>query len=679
MRDIILGSTQYFKFTSRSFSTGAPTTLSGTPVISVYEENNLTQITAGITLTVDYDAVTGLNDVAVVATAGNGYETGKTYHLVITTGTVGGVSVVGEVVGEFSIEESAAYGIVNHPSYGNAQLVRSATPANTLKVDVNNRAESLLGATTHTGAVVPIVSTVTDGAKSATALSNATWTDAKAALVDAAISGRPTLAQVEASTILAKEATVAARATQASVDGKPTLAQIEGSLVLAKEATVSSRASQTSVDGKPTLAQIEATTVLAKETTLTNRTLLAVNYFDPATDPVLVAESSQDSIVDKLCDEAINPAAHNVPNSLARVVWQSKAAGSYSSFIWVDTLTGSSGTTAGENGTENNPVSLWADALTLNADPETPKNRFHISDGSSIALTSGISNYDIEGEAWSLALGGQSINGAYIKGATVSGIGTVTTTPANFDHCIFSSCTIGNVHAHSSHVDGTISLANTGTYFFGVCHSGLNGGLQPVFSFGAAAAQTLILRGWNGSAELQTMAIGDKADIDGVGKQVIINANCTGGTLTVSGSFDVIDNSGGAVTIIQPSNNTTQISAVNTKIGTPSASVSGDIAAVKAESSSLVKGIIKANAAGKFPIRMADINGDSIASQPVTVTRKIDAGTWAAIAGSGTVTDSEGVSIISYNAADVNGTDTVSFKITAIGARTVYLHFKLSA
>jgi hypothetical protein len=79
---------------------------------------------------------------------------------------------------------------------------------------------------------------------------------------------RPTLAQIEGSTVLAKEATVAARATQTSVDGKPTLAQIEGSTVLAKEATVAARATQASVDGKPSLAQIEGSTILAKEATV---------------------------------------------------------------------------------------------------------------------------------------------------------------------------------------------------------------------------------------------------------------------------------------------------------------------------------------------------------------------------------------------------------------------------
>jgi hypothetical protein len=108
MRDITLEDTFYQTFTTRAFATGIPTVLAGTPVVSAYENASLTQITAGITLGVDHDSVVGLNMLTVVATAANGYEAGKDYALVITTGTVGGVSVVGEVVAEFSIGRSAA-------------------------------------------------------------------------------------------------------------------------------------------------------------------------------------------------------------------------------------------------------------------------------------------------------------------------------------------------------------------------------------------------------------------------------------------------------------------------------------------------------------------------------------------------------------------------------------------
>ena len=108
MSDYTVGDTLYFSFTTRSFTTGAPTQLAGTPVVSAYENADLTQITAGITLGVDHDSVTGLNMLTIVASGANGFESGKDYNLVITTGTVGGVSVVGETVGRFTLGRSAA-------------------------------------------------------------------------------------------------------------------------------------------------------------------------------------------------------------------------------------------------------------------------------------------------------------------------------------------------------------------------------------------------------------------------------------------------------------------------------------------------------------------------------------------------------------------------------------------
>lgn len=108
MTDYTVGDTVYYLFTTRRFSTGAPHQLAGTPAVSAYEDNSTTQITSGITLGVDHDSVTGLNLVTVVASGANGFEAGKDYHLVVTAGTVDSVSVVGEVVGRFTLSRSAA-------------------------------------------------------------------------------------------------------------------------------------------------------------------------------------------------------------------------------------------------------------------------------------------------------------------------------------------------------------------------------------------------------------------------------------------------------------------------------------------------------------------------------------------------------------------------------------------
>lgn len=116
MRDRTVEETFFMFFTTRAFATGIPTVLAGTPVVSAYEDNSITQITAGITLGVDHDGVVGLNLLTLVATGANGFEAGKDYSMVITTGTVGGVSVIGEVVGEFSLGLGAGFTRLGAPA-----------------------------------------------------------------------------------------------------------------------------------------------------------------------------------------------------------------------------------------------------------------------------------------------------------------------------------------------------------------------------------------------------------------------------------------------------------------------------------------------------------------------------------------------------------------------------------
>jgi hypothetical protein len=96
-----------FKFTTFRPSTGAPFTLAGTPVVSVYKDNDTTQSTTGVVLTVDFDSVTGLNHVRVTTTDAF-YANGSEFECVITAGTVDSVSVVGSCIGRFTLRSQAS-------------------------------------------------------------------------------------------------------------------------------------------------------------------------------------------------------------------------------------------------------------------------------------------------------------------------------------------------------------------------------------------------------------------------------------------------------------------------------------------------------------------------------------------------------------------------------------------
>lgn len=169
--DIRLSQTINIKFCTVQVS-GAPFTLAGSPVISAYPSNSTTQLTAGITLSVDFDGVTGLNNIAVVASGANGYLTATDYALVITTGTVNSVSVVGYTVGSFSIENRSA--------------LMPTTAARTLVVDASGLADATMVKAGPSGAATAVYAydftCATDATADGTALTLPTTDSASVAI-----------------------------------------------------------------------------------------------------------------------------------------------------------------------------------------------------------------------------------------------------------------------------------------------------------------------------------------------------------------------------------------------------------------------------------------------------------------------------------------------------------------
>jgi len=204
--DIRLGDTIDIKFTTRSFSTGAPTQLAGTPVVSAYPGNSTTQLTAGITLTVDFDTVTGLNNVRVVASSGNGYATATNYMLVITTGTVGGVSVVGEVIGAFSIEARSAVmpttagRTLDVSATGEAGIdwanVGSPTATVNLSGTTTNVVNTATAVTTVNGLAANVITAAATAADFGTEVGTAVWASATRVLTANTNLNDPTAAAI---------------------------------------------------------------------------------------------------------------------------------------------------------------------------------------------------------------------------------------------------------------------------------------------------------------------------------------------------------------------------------------------------------------------------------------------------------------------------------------------------
>ena len=136
MTDYVLDyATVDFKFPSKSLA-GVPTAIVG-GVFSVYVGNSTTQVTTGLTYTSGFDGVTGLNHIRIDLSADAAYVAGTDYQVVCTTGTVDSVSVVGEVVKAFTIENTASFARLGAPAGASVSADTAAIKVDTAAILVD--------------------------------------------------------------------------------------------------------------------------------------------------------------------------------------------------------------------------------------------------------------------------------------------------------------------------------------------------------------------------------------------------------------------------------------------------------------------------------------------------------------------------------------------------------------
>jgi hypothetical protein len=109
--DFQRGSTIHLYFNTVD-TTGAPASMGGSPTsLVVYKDNNTTQSSAGVTFTGNFDSITGLNLVTIDTSSDTSfYALGSRYVVVIDSGFVAGISVVGAVVAAFTLS-ALAFGV----------------------------------------------------------------------------------------------------------------------------------------------------------------------------------------------------------------------------------------------------------------------------------------------------------------------------------------------------------------------------------------------------------------------------------------------------------------------------------------------------------------------------------------------------------------------------------------
>lgn len=451
----------------------------------------------------------------------------------------GDITQVDSLTGH-TVQTGDNYAIVNSGTYGNAQLVRSTTPANTLDISATGEAgldfdniKDATGAHTLTNITIPITTDVTNQVTAdvtaisgdttaadnlelqydGTGLTGDTFPSTQAQLSNIANVGSAVNKSADSYTLTTGTQTANSYTDTAALDGvRHTHTDTAGQLDLYYEFIIGGGSpSSVTITGKLTGVNDDLE-MYAYDWVATTWVQIGVMNGTTSSTNAVFAYDLFVSMVGTGADIGkvrirFTDGAYTLTSATLYVdqifVSYSQVSGDYAlGAIWVDTNASNTNTTPGLDGISTNPVSTWAAALTLSTSLNI-KN-FQIVNGSSITLSANSDSYNIHGNRWDLNLNGQSIEGVAISGADLVGTGTATVT-----HPVFSDCHIAAATLPPSHFDtcgigdssGTFTGGSAGQYVFNGCYSLVPGPGKPNFVFsGLGAATGINNRGWTGGS-----------------------------------------------------------------------------------------------------------------------------------------------------------------------------------
>lgn len=284
-------------------------------------------------------------------------------------------------------------------------------------------------------------------------------------------------------------------------------------------------------DGDLTKVNLCANTTLADTvTTLTNKT--GFSLAATGLDLVLKTATGAVAIAAAVWDRVLTGATHNIATSAGRRLRNIQDFGIYDmASVWVDEVAGqSTGTVDGEDATVTNRANDFDNAQTVAASVNL--DHIHVQNGNAITLTATLNGYQVWGEVFTLALGGQDVGQCEINNATISGVATGTT--PRFRDCLVGATTLPPSDLFNcgvGHSGGTLTLGSAGAYRLIRCYSDVAGASAPVIDMNSlGVGTTLELRGWFGGITLNNLTTNHTVTLDG-----------TYGTITLNGADAAVE------------------------------------------------------------------------------------------------------------------------------------------
>lgn len=216
--------------------------------------------------------------------------------------------------------------------------------------------------------------------------------------------------------------------------------------------------------------------------------------------------------------------------------------------IFIDTVNGVAGTVPCENGTVNQPVDTWADALTL---AETlGYSDFYVVSGSTLSLSSSGSNYNFDGENYAFYPNGQSINGTTVRNAIYyCSVSSSTNTATRLINCEISKLTMGS-SAGINLIDCIFTTATEhdlqGICKLYRCRADTLLANPVLFDLQGSGSPypTIALIDWVGDLRLKRLYYQGRVHVYGSGI-ITLDSDCTGGVLKRHGNLPLVDNVSG--------------------------------------------------------------------------------------------------------------------------------------
>ncbi len=258
------------------------------------------------------------------------------------------------------------------------------------------------------------------------------------------------------------------------------------------------------------------------------------------------------AIADQFMETALS--GHQTQGTAGAAITMTAYLGPRGPGIYIDDAAANTGTTLGDDGTLENPVSTIAAATTIASNLGIM--RFYLINDTVITLAQTYEGYEFIGigeiVANTINLGSQDVDNSYFENVLITGA-QAGTNRFQAKGCALSTITGMEVTALGCLIAaGTLTLRND--CVFDSCWSAVAGAGTPILDINSVANVNLYFRHYSGGLQVNNAVATTTMSYESDG-QLVIDATCTSLTVVVRGNCSITDN--GTTT------NLTQDGAVN--------------------------------------------------------------------------------------------------------------------